>query len=89
VGDFRVVVEAVGGHGCQRDVGDGEDLIGCGQPFCPDCMARDFVRWLKRSGADVRRAEIQHWPADLPGYDEESQVTDDLLANVRHGSFST
>jgi hypothetical protein len=87
MGDFRVVVEAVGGHGCQREKGTGETVVGCDRPGCPDCMAREFVRRLKRSGATVKRAEIQHWPADLPGYTVEGQVHDDLLSGVRTGDF--
>lgn len=87
MGDFRVVVEALGGHGCQREKGTGETVIGCDKPGCPDCMAREFVRRLKRSGATVKRAEIQHWPADLPGYTVEGQVHDDLLTGERTGAF--
>jgi hypothetical protein len=87
MGDFRVVVEAVGGHGCQREKGTGETVIGCDKPGCPDCMAREFVRRLKRSGATMKKAEIQHWPADLPGYTEAGQVHDDLLTGERTGEF--
>ncbi len=87
MGDFRVVVEALGGHGCQREKGTGETVIGCDRPGCPDCMAREFVRRLKRSGATVKKAEIQHWPADLPGYTEAGQVTDDLVTGARIGEF--
>jgi hypothetical protein len=87
MGDFRVVVEAVGGHGCQREKGTGETVIGCERTGCPDCMAREFVRRLKRSGAQVKKAEIQHWPADLTGYTVEGQVHDDLLTGVRTGEF--
>jgi hypothetical protein len=87
MGDFRVTVEALGGHGCQREKGDGETVIGCERPGCPDCMAREFVRRLKRSGATVKLAKIQHWPADLPGYTADGEVDDDLLTGVRSGAF--
>lgn len=87
MGDFRIVIEALGGHGCQREKGTGETVIGCERQGCPDCMARELVRRLKRSGATVKRAEIQHWPADLPGYTVEGQVHDDLLTGVRTGQF--
>ncbi len=87
MGDFRVVVEAVGGHGCQREKGTGETVMGCDRQGCPDCMAREFVRRLKRSGAQVKVARIEHWPADLPGYTAERQVNDDLLTGERTGEF--
>lgn len=87
MGDFRVTVEAVGGHGCQREKGDGETVLGCDRPGCPDCMAREFLRRLKRSGATVKLAEIRHWPADMPGYTAEGEVRDNLLTGVRTGEF--
>jgi hypothetical protein len=87
MGDFRVTVEALGGHGCQREKGDGETVIGCDLPGCPDCMAREFVRRLKRSGATVKLAEIRHWPADMPGYSADGEVRDDLLTGARTGAF--
>lgn len=87
MGDFRVTVEAVGGHGCERDKGTGETVVGCERQGCPDCMAREFVRRLKRSGATLKKAEIQHWPADMPGYTAEGEVHDDLLTGVRTGAF--
>ena len=54
---------------------------------CPDCIAREFVRRLKRSGNMLKKAELTHWPADLPGYTAEGQVQDDLLTGRRTGSF--
>jgi hypothetical protein len=87
MGDFRVTVEALGGHGCQREKGDGETVIGCERQGCPDCMAREFVRRLKRSGATVKLAEIRHWPADMPGYTAEREVRDNLLTGQRAGEF--
>lgn len=87
MGDFRVVVEALGGHGCQREKGTGETVIGCNRQGCPDCIVREMVRRLQRSGAQVKKAEIQHWPADLPGYTAERQVNDNLLTGERTGEF--
>jgi hypothetical protein len=81
MGMFRLTVEAVGGHGCQREKGDGEHAVGCERPGCPDCIAREFVRRLKRSGAMVSTATLVHWPND-PG-----EVRDDLLTGLRQGSF--
>lgn len=93
MGDFRIVVEAMGGHGCQREVKDGGTVMGCERPGCPDCIAREMVRRLKRSGATVHSAKLVHWPADmelngrLVGYAKENEVVDDLLTGERSGSF--
>lgn len=81
MGQFRVTVTAVGGHGCMREIGDGGTVIGCDRSGCPDCIAREYVRRLKRSGATIEVASLEHWPGT------ESQVTDDLLTGVRSGSF--
>ena len=81
MGTFKVEVTAVGGHGCQREFGDGEHVVGCEKQGCPDCMAREFVRRLKRSGASVTKATLVHWP------DQVGQVHDDLLTGERRGTF--
>jgi hypothetical protein len=81
MGDFRIEVNAVGGHGCQREIPDGAIVNGCGRPNCPDCIARRFVRSLKESGADVKSAALTHWPGS------PEQVKDDLLSGIRTGSF--
>lgn len=88
MGNFRVVVEAVGGHGCQRERGDGETVTGCGLQHCPDCAAREFVLRLTEMAVTVDKAEIVHWPADMPGYSADSEVRDDLLTGRRTGEFS-
>jgi len=84
MGTFRVEIEATGNHGCQRGVRDGETLIlNCGQPGCPDCLAREFVRKLEAASVDfsVGHAELFHWP----GTDKE--VVDNLLTGKRAGNF--
>lgn len=82
MGQFRVEVTAVGGHGCQRTVKDGEQLQQfCGNPACPDCLAREFVRSMKRIGANVEKATLIHWPG------LSSEVRDDLLTLKRTNSF--
>ena len=83
MGDFHIIVKAVGGHGCQRTVKSGDVLASdCGSDSCPDCSARRFVAGLKGKGHDVRSAEFIHWPG------ETSEVKDDLLTGVRSGQFS-
>lgn len=81
MGQFRIEVTAVGGHGCQRGLKDGEFVGDCGQPGCPDCIARRFVEQLKDSGNNVEKAELTHWPG------QTSEVRDDLLTGIRSGSF--
>jgi hypothetical protein len=81
MGDFRIEVKAVGGHGCQREVKDGGDVHGCGQMGCPDCIAREFVATLQRKGNSVNSATLTHWPG------QAGEVVDDLLTKKRRGSF--
>lgn len=85
MGTFRVEVQAVGGHGCQRELKEGATVHGCGSPSCPDCIARDFVQKLTAAGVFFGDAEgyarITHWPGQ-PG-----EVRDDLITGKRSGSF--
>lgn len=91
MGTFRVEVQAVGNHGCQREVKNGEKVTGCGQPGCVDCLAREFVGKLQASGAsfsyggqdpsNINYAKLTHWPGG------NGTVTDDLLTGVRSGNF--
>lgn len=86
MGHYRVTVVGLGGHGCQRERGDKEAVLGCNRPNCPDCITREYVRRLMRTGEQVQVAQIEHWPADL-GYSAGQQVVDDLVSGVRTGSF--
>lgn len=82
MGQFRIEVTAVGGHGCQRTVKGGESVQPfCGYSGCPDCLARNFVAGLKSQGQSVESATLIHWPG------QESEVRDDLVSRVRTGSF--
>jgi len=91
MGDFRIEVEAVGGHGCQREKGKGQRVEDCGCPGCPDCLARRFVADLLKQGQNVQKATLTHWPGqdgdcrsrDLPG----AEVRDNLLTGIRRGNF--
>lgn len=86
MGTFHVLVRATGNHGCERQLGDGETVIGCDRPGCTDCMAREFVRRLKRSGATVEVATIDHWPTEPIG-GTSGPVQDDLVTGKRTGGF--
>jgi hypothetical protein len=81
MGTFLVEVTAVGNHGCQRDIKAGGAVVGCERPNCTDCITREYVRRLKRTGSDVQLATIVHWPGT------DGQVVDNLLTGVREGSF--
>lgn len=92
MGMFRVEVTATGGHGCQRNVKDGQQVQNfCGSTSCPDCIAREFVRTLKRAGVNFEGsyevngfkhgAVIRHWPGG------ETEVVDDLITGARKGNF--
>lgn len=81
MGNYRITIDAVGGHGCQREIGDGGTITSpCGQESCPDCKARAFVADLKTSGNDVQSATLAHWP-------EQPGPVDDLVTGRRSGSF--
>ena len=83
MGNFRIEVESVGNHGCQRELGDGATVTGCGDPSCPDCIARRFVAELKAKGQlySTAKATLTHWPG-TPG-----EVQDDLITGIRTGHF--
>jgi len=89
MGNFRVTIEGVGNHGCQREKKGTDVIEGCGQPGCVDCLARAFVAKLKLVGTNVREAYIHHWPAS--GVRENgtaAEVVDNLLSQRRLGSFT-
>lgn len=94
MGTFVIQIEAVGGHGCQRELKGGATVPGCGHEHCPDCNARKFVEQLKRRNSVVK-AKLTHWPAtpvpDVPVLEKQGHyvgsIVDDLLTGVRKGSF--
>lgn len=83
MGSYRIVIDAVGGHGCDRTATEGEALHPVAPQHlssCPDCMARDFVARLKAAGQfgnTPASATLTHWPGDT------GQVVDDLLNGTR------
>ena len=92
MGSFRIEIQGVGGHGCQREVKSGDKVAGCGSENCPDCLAREFVKQLASKGmlsnygtssepGNLVYAKLIHWPYG------HGTVTDDLLTGVRSGNF--
>ena len=82
MGDFRVEIRAVGGHGCQRTVKSGGQVQNfCGNVACPDCITREYLRALKRANIQISTAFLTHWPGT------PTEVKDDLVSGTRFGSF--
>lgn len=81
MGDFRIVIEAVGGHGCARDAKEGEVFYGCGRMGCPDCELRRFLSDPKFTGM-VKTASLTHWPG------QTSEVVDEYKPG-QYGVVST
>ncbi len=81
MGDYRIEINAVGGHGCSREVKNGGKVWGCRRMDCPDCQAREFVARLQRSNNTVKSATLTHWPG------QASEVNDNLLTGIRTGDF--
>lgn len=82
MGQFKIEIIAVGGHGVDRDKKDGEevDFFESGT-LTPDAEAKLAVQHLQQQGCNIESATITHWPG------EESEVVDDLLTGKRKGNF--
>jgi predicted PP-loop superfamily ATPase len=84
-------VQAVGDHGCQRDVKNGGFITAkCDNPRCVDCITREYIDKLKAASAyfsttgdnfTVGYASLTHWPG------QNGSVRDNLLTGQRSGSF--
>lgn len=85
MGNFRIEINAGGGHGCCREVRNGDRVEGCGKDSCPDCLARKFVAELKAKGFfgdwSNPSATFIHWPGT------EGSVEENLLTGIRKGNF--
>lgn len=82
MGQFKIFIHAVGGHGCDQEAGEGEDRTFCGDSHCADDIAREAVRALKAAGYSLEEATLSHWP------DSSAAVVDDLRDEKRRsGSF--
>jgi hypothetical protein len=87
MGQFKITIRAVGGHGVDRGKKHGEKVdfhaenSTDGRYKSPDSIAKEFVDELVKQGNNVESAVIVHWP------ETESQVMDNLLTGVRNGNF--
>lgn len=89
MGNFRIVIDAVGAHGCSRASKDGEKFSGCGRLDCPDCVTAEFIQRLKLSQSSIQSAKLIHWPEE-PGTVEDEFVLDTygpFAHRIRHGNF--
>lgn len=92
MGDFRIVINAVGGHGQDREKKDGERVnFAEGGEATPENLARTFIRNLQAHGCSIESASVVHWPLDNYGGPEKNgrttEIKDDLLTGIRSGSF--
>jgi hypothetical protein len=89
MGDFRIIVNAIGGHGQDRSKKDGE-VVDFGTNT-PEAIAKEFVEKLKASGVIVEDASVVHWPIDNYGGQlkngRTNQIVDNLVTGIRTGSF--
>lgn len=77
MGNFKIEIEAVGGHGIQREIKQGERIdYSATYGHEPDAMAAAFVRDLACKNNDVLYAKLVHWPTSSP-------IVDNLLTGTR------
>lgn len=81
MGNFKIEIEAVGGHGIKREVKQGEAIAYAdAHPNEPDAMAKAFVDEFAKHNSIVS-AKLVHWPDTTP-------IVDNLLTGKReHGEF--
>lgn len=79
MGNYRVIINAVGGHGQDREKGHGEQ-VDFGENT-PEAIVKDAVEKLRARGESVTEATVHHWPGST------TEVVDNLLTGKRTGSF--
>lgn len=93
MGDFRIVIEGTGNHGCARDNSAGEKraAVGrCNRNDCVECQTDVFVKGFRGSAITVAR--VEHWP--VPGASGTTRTSnpgpvDDILERTRAGAWDT
>lgn len=79
MGNFRVVINAVGGHGQDRDKGNGESPE-FGEDT-PEGIIKRCIAELQAKGNSVTEATVHHWPGQIV------EVVDNLITGKRIGKF--
>lgn len=82
MGNFKIEIEALGGHGVLREVKQGEAIdYSKAHPHEPDVLAKRFVEEFAKSNSIVS-AKLTHWPDTTP-------IVDNLQTGIReHGDFT-
>jgi hypothetical protein len=91
MGDFRIIIDATGGHGQDRGKKSGEIVdFGTDTLNSPEACVKKFLEEFGRSNY-IQKAVIVHWPLDNYGGQTENgrftQIVDDLLTGKRTGNF--
>lgn len=86
MGNFRVTINAVGGHGQDRNNKTGKDIDftdgrGDDRSATPEEIILEAVEKLKAQGCSVSEVTVHHWPGT------EGEVVDNLLTKTRKGNF--
>jgi hypothetical protein len=86
MGNYRIIINAVGGHGQDRGNKTGESIdFTNGRPEnvqpTPEEIILEAVNKLKANGNSVSEATVHHWPG------QSSEVVDNLLTGKRIGNF--
>lgn len=81
MGNFRITINATGGHGVDRLKRHGQTVDFEVEPLSPDAIIKRAVDELRARGNNVTEATIHHWPGT------DSQVVDNLLTGTRTGTF--
>jgi len=82
MGNYRIVINAVGGHGQDRSKGHGEIVdFEADNTNSPEAIIARAVKELQATGNSVTEATVHHWPGS------GSEVVDNLLTGRRCGSF--
>lgn len=82
MGNYRIIINAVGGHGQDRGKGNGETVdFEAENANSPEAIVARALKELQATGNSVTEATVHHWPGS--GY----EVVDNLLTGKRMGSF--
>lgn len=82
MGNYRITINAVGGHGADRSKRHGETVdFSTENDNSPEAIVKRAVGELQATGNSVTEATVHHWPGT------DSQVVDNLLTGKRTGSF--
>lgn len=88
MGDFRILVEGVGNHGCGRETESGQVVKRCGRQDCVECIVIEAVEKLKKCGS-VDKAFVFHWPVPGAGNNRDANPgpIDNILTGKRDRKF--